>query len=383
MKLRTNLLTLLASGLWIVSCGGSKESPKTEPITRTVIARVENLSLQPADIHVQLSGTVEARTKTAISSQVMGVVRQMNVEPGQHVSAGQVLVVMDSQQLAAGAAQAEAGRLEARSALLEANAANEGAATQLELAKSTRARLLRLFERKSLAQQEMDEAEARVKQAEAAVKMAQAKRAQVEARIAQSEQTLRSAETQRGYATLTAPFAGIVTEKLAQVGSMAVPGAPLLTIERAGGYRAALLADEKQAAGIRFGMPLRVTVEDREAVAVRVSEIVPSLDALTRSLTLKADLPAMKDLRTGAFVRGEWTQGKKELLSVPASAVRENGQVLLVFVVQDGKAHSRMVSLGETVAGRREVLSGLKTGEKVVAELPENIEDGVRIEVKP
>ena len=119
------------------------------------------------------SGTVEARTRSVIAAQVMGVVRQVMVEPGQSVRAGQTLVVIDSQQLQAGAAQAEATRLEARSALPEAMAGMDATRTQLELARSTQARLRKLFDRKSLAQQEMEEADARVKQAESALAMAQ------------------------------------------------------------------------------------------------------------------------------------------------------------------------------------------------------------------
>lgn len=334
-----------------------------------------------AALTAKASGTVEARTRSVIAAQVMGVVRQVMVEPGQNVRAGQTLVVIDSQQLQAGAAQAEAARLEARSALPETAAAIESARAQLELARSTQARLKRLYERKSLAQQEMDEADARVKQAESAVAMAQSRRAQVEAKIAQGDQAVSSATTQRGYATLVAPFAGVVVEKMAAVGSMALPGVPLLTIEAAGGFRVALQVEESQASRMKLGMPLRVAVEDREAVELKVTEIVPALDAATRSLTVKADLPPMQGLRSGAYARGEWVVGERETLTVDALAVRESGQMQMVLVVEGAKARSRMVSVGEVIAGRREVLSGLKVGEKVVVKAPAGMLDGAAVEV--
>ncbi|MCX6609987.1 MAG: efflux RND transporter periplasmic adaptor subunit [Acidobacteria bacterium] len=335
----------------------------------------------PSALTAKASGTVEARTRSVIAAQVMGVVRQVMVEPGQNVRAGQTLVVIDSQQLQAGAAQAEAARLEARSALPETAAAIEGARTQLELARATQARLKRLFDRKSLAQQEMDEADARVKQAESAVAMAQSRRAQVEARIAQGDQAVSSANTQRGYATLVAPFAGVVVEKIAAVGAMALPGAPLLTIEAAGGFRVAMQVEESQASRIKLGMPVRVRVEDREAVEVKVSEIVPSLDASTRSLTVKADLPAMQGLRSGAYAQAEWAVGERDVLTVDALAVHESGQMQMVFVVEGAKARSRMVSVGDVIGGKREVLSGLKAGEKVVVKGPAEMLDGATVEV--
>lgn len=373
---------IIALGLTLMSCGGTKQVERAAETARKVEARVETTGMNAVPQKVQVSGTVEARTKSVIAAQVMGVVKQMNVEVGQMVGAGQVLVVIDSQQLAAGAAQAEAGRAEARSALLEANAAIEAATTQLELARSTRARLATLFERKSLTQQEMDEANARVRQAEAGVGMARAKKAQVEARIAQADQAVSVAMTQKGYATLVAPFAGVVSEKMVQVGAMAVPGAPLLSIERSGGFRVALEVDEKQASGVRIGMPVRVTVEDRAPLELKLNEIVPSLDPSTRSMTVKADLPAMKDLRSGAFARAEWSVGSTEKLTVAESAVRERGQLQMVFVVEAGKARSRMVTLGDAAGGRREVLSGLKAGEIVVVSPVESVEDGVLIEVR-
>lgn len=364
----------------VASCSTQQEK-KEAAVAAPVRVGVSVVESGMTALTAKASGTIEARTRSVIAAQVMGVVRQVMVEPGQSVRAGQTLVVIDSQQLQSGAAQAEAARLEARSALPETAAAIESARTQLELARSTQARLKKLFDRQSLAQQEMDEADARVKQAESAVAMAQSKRAQVEARIAQGDQAVSSAATQRGYATLTAPFSGVVVEKMAAVGGMALPGVPLLTLEAAGGFRLAMQVEESQAARIRLGMPLRVVIEDRETVEVKVSEIVPALDASTRSLTVKANLPPMPGLRSGAYARGEWAVGEREMLTVDALAVHENGQLQMVFVVEGGKARSRMVSVGEVNAGRREVLSGLKAGEKVVVKGPAEMADSAAVEV--
>lgn len=371
-------------GLFLVllwGCGDKKEIGTGQAVPRGV--GVEVVAARGVPMLGRASGVVEARTRAVVAAQVMGVVRQAPVFVGQMVQAGQVLVVLDSQQLAAGVSQAEGARLEARSAVLESLAAIEAAGSQLELARSTRARLAALYERKSLAQQEMDEADGRVKQAEAALAMARARRTQGEARIAQADQAVVAASSQKGYATLVAPFAGVVTEKSVEVGAMAVPGAPLLTLERVGGFRVALQVDEKQAAGLRVGTPLAVRIENGAEMALKVTEIMPSIDAATRSLTVKADLPAVRELRSGAFAVGEWVIGQKEVLSVAAHAVRQSGQLQMVFVVDGGKARSRMVSLGEVSGGRREVLSGLALGEKVVVGLSDGIYDGVPIEVKP
>ena len=316
-----------------------------------------------------------------ISAQVMGLIRQVPVEPGQSVQAGQTLVLIDSQQLLAGEAQAAAARVEAASGLAESERAIDSARIQLDLAKSTQARLKTLYDKRSLSSQEMDEANSRLSQAASNLAMAEARRAQVNARILQAEQAWKSAQFTSRYATITAPFAGTVSEKMAQVGSMAIPGAPLLVLERASGFRLEMNVEESRSSQIRLGMPLRVVLEQGQAVEAKVTEIVPSLDATSRSLTVKVDLPPVKALRSGAFARGEWAIGERELLSVAANAVRETGQMQIVFVVEGGFAHSRMVSVADAQAGRREVLAGLKSGEVVVLNPPLDFQDGTPVEV--
>lgn len=367
----------------LFSCGGPQRSESKAATPQTISSRVATLAIERVPVTATAGGTVEAKVRTVLAAQVMGAVRAVHAEVGQRVKAGQVLVVMDTQQLDAAAAQAAAARAEARTAEREVAAMIEGARTQLELARATEARLEKLFARKSLTLQEMDEAVARRKQAEAALRAAEARREQVAARIEQAEQGLKAAETQRGYATLTAPYAGVVVEKLAQVGSLAVPGAPLLVVERQGGWRAALNVEESLGHTIRLGLPLRLTSEANESLRAVVTEIVPVLDAATRNLIVKADLPASAGLRSGAFVRGEWPVGEREALTVPAAAVREAGQLQMVFVVENGLARSRMVSLGQAMAGRREVLSGLTAGEQVVVGDLARVSDGMKVEVLP
>lgn len=234
--MRSQSLLILGVVLQI-ACGGDKHQTHAAQAPQKVSAKIEEVRLSKVEQTATATGTVEARTRTLLAAQVMGVVRQAPFEVGQTVCAGQKLIVLDSQQLAAGAAQAAADRTEARSGMSEATAALDGARTQLELVRSTRGRLVRLHERKSVSDQEMDEANSNLKQAESAVSMVEARLEQVRARITQADEAVTAASTQKGYATITAPFAGVIAEKLAQVGSMAVLGVPLLSWESVGGFR--------------------------------------------------------------------------------------------------------------------------------------------------
>lgn len=374
------LVSVIAAGL--VGCGGKTESV-AEPARKTVIAPVATIGEQVRERMAQATGRVEARTRTAVAAQVMGTVKRVAIEVGQSVREGEVLVEIDAAQMVAAQAQAEAGRRAETQMLRETEASIEAAGAQVELARATHRRMAQLFERKSLTAQEMDEANARLKQAEAGLAMARARKTQVEARIAQAEQGVVATNIQAAYTKIRAPFSGVITEKQVQTGAMALPGAPLFTIERAGGFRAVLDVEERLAGTIRSGQRLLLHVEGQEPREATVSEVVPSLDPASRSLQIKADLPAMAGLRTGAYVSGEWATGKSEALVVPVAAVQERGQMQLVYVIEDGVARSRMVSVGAASGGQREVLSGLRAGERVVAQVTDGVTDGVRIEVRP
>ncbi len=117
---------------------------------------------------------------------------------------------------------------------------------------------------------------------------------------------MRATEVTRSYAEVLAPFAGVVTAKSVEPGNLALPGAPLLTIEREGAYRLEASVEESQLAAIRVGQPVSVTLDgvDRTLDA-RVSEIVPAVDAASRAYIVKIDLPAI----AGASLRALRTRG--------------------------------------------------------------------------
>jgi RND family efflux transporter MFP subunit len=367
----------------LTGCGGSHPpSAHSTAAPQRFTLPVEVLRPAPTPVFAQASGLIESQTRTVIAAQILGRIRQVHVAIGQTVQPGQTLISLDSQQLDAATAQAEASRLEAANALDETTALVSSARAQLQLAQSTESRLRQLFSRQSLSAQEMDEAAARLAQARSQLAAAEARKSQVQSRLQQTEHALASARTQRAHSVLTAPFAGIVTDKPAQPGSIALPGVALLTLERSGALRATLNVEESQASSLRLGLPLTLVLDGSSPTPSRIAEIVPALDPASRTLVVRAGLPQSPGLRSGQFVRGEWTTGQRETLSLPASAVRESGQIQLVFVLDHGVARSRMVTLGPILAGRREVLSGLSAGDTVVTSLPPALVDGALVEAR-
>ncbi len=375
---------LLAAGLVLSGCGSDARKSETASAAAPVAVRTVAAAAEQWPSGYEAVGTVRARTAAVVAAQVMASVREVRVQAGDRVRQGDLLVVLDARDLDANYRRAEAGREEARGAQSEADHALAAAKAQLDLANVTFTRMRELFDKKSISNQEFDEATARRKAAEAAYEMAAARGAQVRAKIAQAEQEVQAAAVMRGYTELRAPFAGVVTVKTAEPGAMATPGAPLLTIEREGAYRLEVAVEESRVQSIRIAQPVSVQLEALgRTLDARVSEIVPAVDAASRAYIVKIDLPALAQLRSGMFGRAVFSGGARGLVAVPAAAVIERGQLQSVMVADAGYARMRLITLGQKSGGQVEVLSGLSAGENVVCPLPPGLADGARVEARP
>jgi membrane fusion protein, multidrug efflux system len=379
------LITVSTMSLALVAAGCGSKPEAAAPERRAAPIRVTAATAALAEwpnIYT-VTGTVHARTAVQISGRVMAYVREVHVKPGGRVRAGQTLIVLDAQEVEARARQSEAAQNEARAGAAEADQAIESATANLELAETTYGRMRELFDKKSLSNQEFDEANARVRVARAGLDMAQSRRKQVDAKIAQAQEDRVAVQAQSGYATLTAPFAGIVTAKNVEPGNLAVPGAPLLTIEQEGGLRFEANVEESRLPQVRIGQRVDVLVDAADQpLAGTVSEIVPAVDASSRSFLVKIDLAASPRMRSGLFGRARFTFGKRTVVAAPVNAVADRGQMKWVFAAEDGVARARIVTLGETFGDQVEVLSGVNPPEPLLSPVPPGIADGARIEVR-
>ena len=378
------LLLMIPLAFWITGCGGPGRESKTATPAAPIAVTTVTASEQPWPSMYEATGTVRARTSTVIAAKLMGYVREVKVQTGDRVREGQLLVTLDARDLDVNSRQAEAALEEVRSSMPEADSAVAGAKANLDLAQTTFNRMQDLFNKKSISNQEFDEASGKLKAAQAAYQMAVAKRAQLNAQAARVQQDVRASEVARSYAEITAPFAGVVTAKTVDPGTLAVPGTPLLTIEREGAYRLEVSVEESHLSAVRLGQSVSVTLDgiDRTLDA-RVSEIVPAVDAASRSYTVKIDLPNMPGLRSGAFGRASFSMGNREALSIPVAAVTERGQLQSVLVAENGIARTRLITAGSKNKDRVEILSGLTAGDKVIFPVPQGLGDGTAVEVRP
>jgi multidrug efflux pump subunit AcrA (membrane-fusion protein) len=325
----------------------------------------------------------------------MGRILALHVREGSAVQAGQLIAELDDQDIAAQLRRAEAGLAEAEASLVEVDRAIEAAAAakaaaeaQRDLAASTLARYQRLLDRKSVAPQEYDQVAAQQKAAAALVERAgaegqvvQSKRQQMLARIDASRAEIAGIQIMQSYAKITAPLDGIVTVKHMDVGSMATPGAPLVTLEDSRRYWLEAVVPASQVGGLKPRQSLRVAIEAAGySGPATVSEIVPVADPATRTTQVRLDLPDSGGLRTGLFGRIWIPAGRRQSIEVARGAVVERGELQGVYVVgEDSIARFRLIRTGATRQGAVEVLAGLSPGEQVVLSGVERVTDGARI----
>jgi len=360
---------LAASAAMIAGCHGG-ESAATPGTAQTTQARVVESREQEVPVNLRSTGTVHARETAVVSAQVMGRIQQVLVREGDSVRAGQTLVVLDDAALRSQVEQAQAGV----KAAVNAQAA---AQTNAALAASTLDRYKQLESEKSVSPQEMDEVSRR---AEAAAAGLEAVRAQTDAARAQEK----GARTMMSYTRLIAPFAGVITARMADPGTMAAPGVPLIQVDQAGALQLDATVDESVIGAIHKGMKVQVGLDGGASTSVAgiVAEIVPAADPSSHGFLVKIDLPSSSRMRAGMYGTAEFANGAKQAILIPRSAVVSRGSLNCVYVLDgQGIAQLRYLTLGAPQGNLVEVLSGVSAGEKLV-DLPSDRElAGKRIEI--
>lgn len=359
------LSSLIAS---LSSCSSEREQAVQSPET---VRNISIVAVRPANVPdvLETVGTVSAAQTSNLGSQMMGTILEMRVREGDRVQRGQVLAVIDDSQPRAALDRAIA----ADNAVQQQLAAAE---SELSLAESTLKRYQTLYERKSLSPQEFEEVKARQQSALSRRDMARAEQAQAKATITQARASL-------DYARIRAPFDGVITEKRADPGSLASPGVPLLTLEDIRRYRLETTVNESDLRYIRIGNKVPVTIDalGDDELSGRVAQIVPAADPGSRSFVVKIELPADPRLRSGLFGRAQLSRGERQSLLIPRTAVMERGQLQGIFVLDQNKvAALRYVTLGKPSGDSVEVLAGLQSGERLVANPGELDLAGKRVE---
>ena len=356
-------------------------------VSRPVVQEVEVVVVRPVprETTAEALGTVRAKTIAAVAPQMMGRLTAVLVAEGARVEAGALLATIDDQAVRAQLASAEGGVAEAESAREEADRAVAQAEAGKSLAEKTYARFRVLLAEKVVTPQEYDEVEMKrtvaVKEHERALQ----KTAQMDAKVTQAKGQAGAARIVLAYAKVIAPFAGVIVEKRADAGSMAVPGVPLFVLEDPRGYRIEASVSETYLPLLKVGTPVQgiLDADPGKPFPAVVTEVVPEIDPASRTFTVKADLPAGR-VRSGQSGKVRFAAGKGTVLAVPKRAITRAGGTDGVFTIgaRDNVARLSMITLGAEFDERVEVLSGIEDGARVALSPIDKLTDGARVEVR-
>ncbi len=322
----------IALALCAVSAAVAAAEPALDTIT---------VAPRPFAQSVAVEATVEAVRQATLGSQVAGRIVELPVKAGDTVRAGQVLARIDARAADAAVAASRSQLAEAEANLANAKRVNE--------------------RNKALAAQKFV-SQAAVDQSESAY---QAALAQVEAVRANAG----SAAVARDWTTIVAPYAGVVGETLAELGDMATPGKPIVTVFDPREMRAVASVPQATVAkakldGARVDLPgLATTLTPARAT------VVPLADAKSHTTRVRFDLPPVAGLAPGQYARVRLPVGVATMLAVPGSALVRRGEVTGVYVIDaTGAPRLRQVRTGERVGDDEiEILAGLSGGETIAA----------------
>ncbi|NTW61041.1 MAG: efflux RND transporter periplasmic adaptor subunit, partial [Nitrospirae bacterium] len=195
---------------------------------------------------------------------------------------------------------------------------------------------------------------------------------------------LRAAKAMESYTIITAPISGQIVEKRINLGEMAMPGQPLIKIEDNRNLRLEVTVREQDILQIRPGAAATVQIDAMPGkdIAGTVSQVVPASDIRTHSFIVKIDIPADKGLITGMYGKAFFTIGKHEAIMVPKTAVVEMSGIPGVYILSGSEtALFQMVQLGADHGDQVEVVTGLKKGDRVVADQKGGRLEGRKISV--
>ncbi len=348
---------------------------------------------------VTAPGTLAADERISFSLKVAGRLSKLNVDLGSIVHKGQVIAQLETTDFQTRVEQSDAALQQSRVRLglppeatddpnddrivIENTALVRQNRAQLVEAQRNRERAAQLVEQGVQPKAELDRTDAALKVAESRYQDAIEEIRNRQGVLAQRRSELELARQQLAYTTLRAPTDGSVLEKRAVVGEFVASGTPVVTVVRVHPLRLRIEVPEREAQGIRAGLPVAVAVEgDADKYSGRVVRLSPAISEQSRTLIIEAEVDNQRGkLRPGSFAKAQiQTSTNNGVVTVPPSAVITFAGIQKVYLVKDNKAVERPVVIGRRDPAWVEITEGLKAGELVI-DAPGNLVTGQPVSV--
>ena len=361
-------MNILKTGIFLTaiavlaSCSSDKNEIKDN--AKPIEVKLSNSATTDALGYAGASGKLVAKNSVNVSTRMMGYITSLRADVGDFVSAGQGLVSINNTDI-----QAKGGQANAQIAQAQAN---------FNIAQKDFQRFQNLYNNQSASQKELDDMRARYEMAKANLDGARMMKNEV--------------NSQYRYTNITAPISGVITAKYANQGDLANPGMPILTIESSGNLQAQVLVSEQDITLIKSGMPVKVLMKStNNEVTGTVAEISRSATNTGGQYLVKINVPQSRDYLPGMFVNvvfpfkrsGSVNQDFQESVTVPKSALVENGQLTGIYTVSSANtAMLRWIKTGKTLGDQVEILSGLNSKEPYIVSANGKLFNGAKVQVK-
>jgi RND family efflux transporter MFP subunit len=359
-QLYKTLAVLLLFGALGCSDATKEEAMKTE---EKISVKVAQVSADGDKAYLSVSGTIQASKSANLSTRVMGHVEKVNVNIGDKVIKGQLLVAINSADLRAKQAQVNAGIAEAKAAF--------------DIAEKDYNRFKNLYEQNSASQKELDDMTAHYNMAQARYNAALEMRNEIDAQFS--------------YTNVIAPFTGVITARFIDEGDLANPGMPLLAMEAPGNFEVIARVPETSISKIQPGLDAQISISSIGSRLKGRVEQVSSSSANTGSQYLvKISLEdSHENVRSGMFVSVNFPSVKIEsaealgAVLIPQSVVINRGGLAGIYTVsQQQTAVLRWLRLGKTIGDQVEVLSGLSAEETYILSANAKLYNGAHLDIQ-
>lgn len=354
------IATLLIFTIFATSCGNDKTT-ESNSADKPVVVQLSSQQKSVNSNAITVSGKIESSNSTNVSTRMMGFVSGINVNVGDNVAKGQLLLTINNTDLKAKKAQIEAS-------IKEATAAFKNATTNYK-------RFKNLFESNSASQKEMDDMTVGYETAKARLESAKQLRTEINSQFA--------------YSNLRAPFTGVITNKYVKVGDMASPGMPLIGIENQQQFEVKALVPESEISNIRKGSEVQVIVKSQGSkVSGTISEISSSSTNTGGLYSISIQLKKTEqNILSGMFVSVQipviTKPSQQEIVLVASKSLIHQGQLSGVYTVsQNNTAILRWLRLGKAYGENIEVLSGLSINERYIVSSEGKLYNGVNVSIQ-
>lgn len=312
----------------------------------------------------EAAGTIRPLTESSIESQASAKILKVLCKPGDPVQKGQLLIRVDARRLEAQFKQAKEGLGVAEKQQARADKSINAARAKLNQAKAAYDRSQKLFKSAIISSQQLEQAESEYLQAKAGLEQEEQAKQAVTASVRQAREVVKEAGIAVGYTRILAPANGIIIQKLADPGDLAVPGKPLLIMQTSGALRLEANVREGFISTIKKGANYQVRIEAlKKTVPSQVEEIQPYADPDSRTFLVKASLADTQGIYPGMFGRLLIPREKESTILIPVAAVKRIGQLELVNIKIRDEWQSVYVKTGKIFDDKLEVLSGLSGNE--------------------